>query len=71
VKIDGTYVGTINEQYGTVDNDMLSAYMLGAWKVSSGSHTIQIITVGSAAYPSEHEDSGLMNILQFDEFLAF
>jgi hypothetical protein len=61
-------VGTINEQYGTVDNDMLR---LGAWKVSSGSHTIQIITVGSAAYPSEHENSGQMNLLQFDEFLAF
>jgi hypothetical protein len=72
VYIDGGRVAqNVNSQYGNADNDLLSGYMLWAGKVSYGTHTIRVVVDGSALYPSQSENSGLKNLVQFDEFLAF
>lgn len=73
VQIDGdTVAHDVNGQYTTVDNDQLDAWMAFAKSgLSSGQHTIKLIVDGDAAYPNEHETSGLKNLLQFDVGLVF
>jgi hypothetical protein len=72
VYIDGSYVTTVNGQYTQDDNDQLTAYLAFAESgLSSGSHTIQLVVDGSEAYPSETENSGIKNLIQWDAGLAF
>ena len=72
VYIDDVEVASnVDSHYETQDNDLLTAYMLWAGKVSPGKHTIKILVTGTEDSYNEAENSGQKNLVQFDEFLAF
>jgi hypothetical protein len=72
VLIDGVQVATnVDMYYSPVDDDMLTACMVWAGKVSSGTHTIEIYVTGSSNAYNGRENGGQKYLIQFDEFLAF
>ena len=72
VYIDNVLVALdVDEHYSTVDNDLLGNYMVWAQKVAYGTHTIKVVVLGIEDAYNMAEASGLKNLVQFTQFLAF
>ena len=73
VFIDGSQVGTVDGWcHCSSDDDGITAVMLYAQKLSSGGqHTIKIVNTGTHNINGGIEHSGLANLIQLDQFLAF
>ena len=72
VYIDNVLVASnVDEHYSTVDNDLLGNYMVWAQKVAYGTHTIKVVVLGIEDAYNMAEASGLKNLVQFTQFLAF
>jgi hypothetical protein len=65
VYIDNTLKSTIDMNFGNVDDDALNAVMLYAAKLSSGTHTVQLVATGT------HDSSATNSFVQIDEFVAY